>query len=568
MRNPHEKVERSFLKIIGWTIAIVLLLSVGGVFGYQSFRAWQQRKLIAQGNAFVNLGDYKRAGLNARRILQLNPQNPEGLRLLARVAEKTNSSSAIEIRRRIMEMGAANAGDLIDLARDAVRSGDRSTADVAMSKLPADANERADYHALMAEIAYAKRDGATMERELSEAQRIDPKNKEYAIRLAALRLSANDPKISEQGRAALLQLQNDPSLRREATRHLAENALTRRDFPEAVKFARQLDSFPDKTFDDRLVLLSALKAAADPAFNSLLNEMQQSATDDAATAGTLIGWMTANGLAQDAINWGAKLPPQELGEKLVPVALSDAYVAVGDWKGLQRLTKSGNWGNLDFLRVALQARALRELGDTAESTAQWAEAVRKIPGNTREILLLAETVEKWGWRGESIQLLWRASEDPSQGEEALQSLYEYFAKNGDTQNLYRVLVRRSDRHPEDTTTKNNVAQLSLLLNLNVERGRELAREVYQKDPHNPNYVSTYAFSLYANADAQKARQVMETLSDAQLRQPELAAYYGMILAATGDTQRASEFLDLGEKAHLLPEEKALVERARRSIAQH
>jgi Flp pilus assembly protein TadD len=99
------------------------------------------------------------------------------------------------------------------------------------------------------------------------------------------------------------------------------------------------------------------------------------------------------------------------------------------------------------------------------------------------------------------------------------------------------------------------------------QGRELAREVYAKDPKNPAYVSTYAFSLYTNGDVQKARAAMETLSDAQRHQPEIAAYYGLILAASGDQARATEFLDLGERANLLPEEKELVAKARRSVAQ-
>ena len=57
------------------------------------------------------------------------------------------------------------------------------------------------------------------------------------------------------------------------------------------------------------------------------------------------------------------------------------------------------------------------------------------------------------------------------------------------------------------------------------------------------------------------------LTPDQLRTPEIAAYYGILLAAAGDQARAAEFLDLGEKATLLPQEKALVEKARRSLAQ-
>src|SRR5205807_5114782 len=137
----------------------IVLLSVAGVFGHRSFRSWQQRRLVAQGNAFANQGDFKRAGLNARRILQINPDNPEAFRLFARVAEKTGSATAVDWRRRVMELGIASDEDLILLARDAIRAGDRHTADVAMSKLPPRAESRRDYHALLADIAFAQRNG-------------------------------------------------------------------------------------------------------------------------------------------------------------------------------------------------------------------------------------------------------------------------------------------------------------------------------------------------------------------------------------------------------------------------
>ena len=62
--------------------------------------------------------------------------------------------------------------------------------------------------------------------------------------------------------------------------------------------------------------------------------------------------------------------------------------------------------------------------------------------------MLAETVEKWGWRNEAIELLWLVAKDPVKGDEALTRLYRYFAKNADTENLYRVLLRRMELHPE------------------------------------------------------------------------------------------------------------------------
>ena len=554
--------------MIAWTVGLIVLLSVSGVVGYKQFRAWQQRRLIAEANALVNEGDYRRASLDARRLLQINPESAEGCRIMARLSEKAGLRSALEWRRRVMELGQATPTDLILLARAAVRFDERSTADVAMSKLPESAKNTADYHALLADIALAQRDGVEMEKQLSEANRLDPANKDYLMRLASLRLGANDPAIRAKGRETLKAMQDDPATRREATRYLAEDELRKGNALDALELARQLDSFPGKTFNDRLLLLSALQATLDSGFRPFLAEMQTSSIEEPERVGTLISWMNTHKLSAEAVAWSATLPPGIIGSKLVQIALADALVTEKDWRGLQRLTNSGNWGTVDFLRNALAARAFREQGNTIDSNAQWAESMKKVAADSRHIMMLAETVEKWGWRSEAIELLWLITKDPIKGDEALRTLSQYFAKKADTENLYRVMLHNLEMHPEDRNVQNNFAQLALLLNLNAERGQKIAREVYEKDPKNAAYASTYAFALHTQGDSKKALKVLNALTDDQLHQPEIAAYYGVILAAAGEAARAPEFLDLGEKApNLLPQEKALIEKARRSLAQ-
>lgn len=550
-----------------WTIGVILLLAVGGTFGYRSYRNWQQRRLVAEANALVNEGDYKHASLDARRLLQINPKSAEACRILARISEKAGLRSALDWRRRVMDLGVATPNDLILLARAAVRFDDRTTADVAISKLPESAKESAEYHALLADIALTKRDGVEMERQLSEANRLEPANKDYLMRLAALRLGANDADTRAKGKQTLVELQNDPMVRRDATRYLAEDALRQNNTLTAVELARQLDDFPGKTFADRLLLLSALQAAKDSGFAAFLEEMQTSSAEDAERSGALLTWMNMHNMAREAIAWSAKLSPEVVGAKLVQIALSDSFVSARDWAGLQRLVNSGNWGTVDFLRNALLARALREQGSEPEAASQWNEALKKIAADPRHTMTLAETVEKWGWRTEAIELLWLVAKDPVKGDDALAALYRYFAKNSDTENLYRVMLHRLEMHPNDRDVQNNFAQLSLLLSLNTERGQKIAREIYEKEPANPAYASTYAFALHVQGDTKKALKVLEGLTGQQLHQPEVAAYYGIMLAAAGDGVRAAEFLDLGEKATLLPQEKALVEKARRSLAQ-
>ena len=567
MEHPHDRVERSILKVILWTVGIIIVVIVGCVVGFSQFRAWQQRRLVAEANALVNQGDYRRASLDARRILQINPESAEAYRILARIYDKAGTRAALESRRRVMDLGKATPTDLILLARAAIRFDDRATADVALSKLPASAKETAEYHALLADIALSQRDGVAMERELSEASRLDPTNKDYTMRLAALRLGATDRDLRAKGKQTLVELQKDPLFRREATRFLAEDALRQNMTLMALELARQIDGFPDKTFADQLLLLTALDAAKDNGFAAYLQEMKTTSGDDVERAAAFLTWLNMHKREREAIEWSATLQPGILGNKLFQIALSDSYVGAKDWTGLQRLVNSGNWGTVDFLRNALHARALRELGNEPQSASQWNEALKKVAADPRQALSLAQTIEKWGWRTEAVDLLWIVAKDPVRGDEALRTLYAYFAKNDDTENLYRVVLHEAELHPEDANVQNNFAQLSLLLQLNTDRGQKAAREVYEKDPKNPAYVSTYAFALHSAGDSKKALKILETLSPEQLRKPEIAAYYGIFLAATGDQARAAEYLDLGEKAALLPQEKALVEKARRSLAQ-
>jgi Flp pilus assembly protein TadD len=90
----------------------------------------------------------------------------------------------------------------------------------------------------------------------------------------------------------------------------------------------------------------------------------------------------------------------------------------------------------------------------------------------------------------------------------------------------------------------------------------MAEHLYQKHPENAGFVSTYAFSLYQRGQYERAVKAMSSLKPADLAEPGIAAYYGIFLAAAGDKAKAAEYLGRSSKASLLPEEKALVEKAR------
>jgi len=275
--------------------------------------------------------------------------------------------------------------------------------------------------------------------------------------------------------------------------------------------------------------------------------------------------MTANGMSLLAIDFAHTLPNDELAKWPVPLAMAEAHAKLADWMGLEACVKNGSWGQFDFLRRAYFSLALREQDKSVAAEREWTSAQKEASGQAQYLSTLARAASDWGWRGETLELLWLLTKHPEKQFEALHELYQRYADAGDTPGLYRVLVRLAEVDADDLRAQNNLAQISLLLKVDVERAKRLAAELYRKEGSNPAYASTYAFALYTNGDINGALKVMNGLSESQLLEPSVAAYYGVVLAAAGDKTRAGEFLELAAQAKLLPEEKDLVAKAKKTL---
>jgi tetratricopeptide (TPR) repeat protein len=522
--------------------------------------------LLAEANILINEGDYKHASLDAQHVLELSPENADATRVIARSAESAGLRRAIEFWRRVTELSKNAEGDLSAWARCAVRFGDADSASKALDAMPAPGKETADYHALRGDVALIRHDLVGYEKELLEAKRLDPQDKKYNLALATLHIAANDFATHEVGVRELLDLCDDKSFHRDAMHRLADDALRRNQITRALEYAWELDNLSNRDFSDRLLLLSIFKAANEAGTQSLLEQLKKEASDDAVKIGALIGWMNSQKMSAEAVAWVKTLPPTLLVKRATPLNVTEALMATSDWEGLRKFCAGTKWDALDYMRDALAARALRELGQVQESSQQWKEAVAKIGARPEQIFGLAELARKWGWQNEAIDLWWLAAKDPSNAEKTLRMLYDFYASRRDTQELYRVLVHLEKVRPTDLSVRNNLAQISLLLNLNPDQAYRLAREVYEQEPKNPDYAATYAFSLYLQGDVKKALQALAGFSEVELERPQIAAYYGVLLANSGDFSRAAKFLDLGEKAYLLPEEKKLLEKAQLTVA--
>jgi Flp pilus assembly protein TadD len=395
----------------------------------------------------------------------------------------------------------------------------------------------------------------------AKAAELAPADTGYQVQLAMLQLRSPEEPKRNAAREVLERLRNDPERRAAATRALIIDGGSRGENPQRIRdLAAELQGYQEAAFSDRLLYAEILRQLKDPALAEYLRQLQADAVTKPADLASLLSWMS-NGNAAEAVAFTKTVPPEALTKWPVPLAVADAYSKAQDWAGLHAAIGGRDWAAFEFLRHAYVARAFRGEQQQTAGDQEWARAQKAASSNPEALLMLARNVSAWGWQNETLDLLWTLSKTRQTRMEALQLLYQHYAKTGDTGGVYRVLLRSAEIAPDDLTVQNNLAQVSLLLGLDLERARKIAAELATKEPTNPAYVSTHAFSLYSRGQIEEALRTIESLTPEQLQASSIAAYYGIILSAAGQKEKARESLRRGRETFLLPEEKALIAKA-------
>lgn len=561
-----RKTERLFiglgLKIFG---AIALLIALGWG-GHEVFQRVQERRLMKQARVSFDKKDDRWASIAARRVVELNPKNAEAYRLMADAVERQGSNAAVDLRRQVAKLRSDSLEDALAFARTALKFGDVATAERALSGFETKAQASAVFHQMEAEIALARKDSATAKTQFTEALRLDPANKNYRLNLAVLQFQSAPESERERAMLELQQFMEDPDLRKTAARALRDGALEQKDGRTGFETAQKLAGFPEADFRDRVSYVHMLRQLNHPDFAVRLLDLQTEAAAEPAKIYELLTWMSTSGQVALAMDWVKRLPPATTAKWPVAGAVAACHGAEKDWGGLEAwCRKTAEWADVDFLRHAALTRALREQSRTLDAEREWNLARKGAGTDGGRIHALQQKVAEWGWKQDSLDLLWLLTKDTQQQNDALRALFQNYATEGDTANLYRTVLRLSELRPDDPETENNLAQLSLLLNVERPRATRAARKLHEQDPGSAVFASTYAFALYSQGQFADALKAFSSVPAEALRAPAVAAYYGMVLASSGNKSAAREYLEIGKTAPLLPEERALLNRAAAAI---
>jgi hypothetical protein len=551
--------ENRFLKywIMGGVAAVLALAVFPGRLAYRHFK---EKHGVAQARVYFAKGDYRNAWLSTREALLVNSNNVEACFIMAELNDAAHSSATLDWCGRLAALSPTITNKLL-LASAALRyqGPPYPLASQVLEDLSASAAGLPAFHIISAELDLNLHRLAQAEAEFDAASRLEPTNRLFQLNLAVIRLDSTNAAAADAARAELKQFSTDPNLGTTALRSLTADRLMRNDPRGALNYSTQLLTNAQVTVNDRLQHLDILKRLQSPALTAQLNALQRDATTNATTAAQIAGWMESNGFLSGTASWLSTLPASIQTQNPVRLAFVDCYINTTNWPAMRKFTSSGDWGELDFLRLAFSSRAWKELGDPVLADGHWRSAISETGERLSALAALLELANRWQMPREREDLLWhilRQFPDARWAQARLENLY---FDAGNTTGLYQLYLKQLPYFPKNAMLKNNLAATALLLKTNLTQARQWAAEVYAQKTNEPVVVATYAYSLHLQGRDQDGLAAFRNLKLSQLEDPSAALYYGLLLTATGKSGEAAPYLQIAKtRGTLLPEEKQLL----------
>lgn len=543
------------------TCTVVLLL---GYSGYRGYESWKQGHYISLAKQFAAKGDADNEALALKQVLNANSRNLEANRMMADLAEASHSDTTLNWRKKVLELDPNSLSAHLSLAQTALFFHDLVTASNTLASVDEAGKKTASYYNILGELALMEANMAEAQADFAEAVRIDPSYMAPQLSLAVVELHSSNALDMAEARINLKRISmNSTNVydRTQAKRELTMDALRFGDNDTALYYSKALAEQPGITFDDKLLRLDTLRITKNAEYKQSLRSCEKEAANSPGELSALTIWFLQRQLPGPALVWLQSLPAATQTNLPAGLLIAQCQILTQNWPGLQNAVAKGNWGNIDYTRHAYMAFALRQQGYTEASKAEWDIALTGANGQDTPLINLLRLAAEWNWKSEGEQILWTIVKKFPQEQWAPPKLMYQLEITGSTRALMELCDILVKRNPDDLDAQNNLAATAMLLNAHEIKPYDLAREVYQKNPSNPQYACTYAFALHLQGKDAEALKVMQKLDPKALNDSSIAGYYGIILKAVGDKTQANAYLKRSFTAQLLPEERAMFQQA-------
>ncbi len=565
VRSGHLKFTPTRLAIcaasliVGFALGWILL-----TYGPQVYRGWRETSLLKSAAALLAKDDFDGATRAAREVLQIHQDSLPAFHILAEASEKQNRPETVAWRAQIARLEPKSLDSQLNLASAALRFGRLDTARKALDSVPAAQRDRAAYHVVAGWLARAQGNDADVELHFAAAVAQEPANDLYQFNLAVLRIRSSVPEKRDEARKVLERLKGVPAYRAGSLRGLLGDAIQTNDLPRADALAQELQMSQQVTFSDYLLCLEFYRKLDEKKFSALLEKVKPVAARNPLDLALLLDWLNKNGLGSEVLKWMEKLPSETTTNPPPAIAIADAFAEAKNWSRLKRWTRSGAWGDSEYLRLAYQAyssKQARQTSSDAEFSSLWHSAERAASEQPEREINLARLASKWNLAAEAEQLWLRVAKNAPMGREALDALFKIYRANNDLPNLYKIAQRLHENSPNEPGLAANYARLALLVDQNPAEGHRLAKETYERAPNDVNAAMTYAYSLYMLGRTAEGIAIMKKLPPEGLHDPHAAVYAALLLLDENNAPAAQEYVFAAQSGPIFPEEKKLLDEA-------
>jgi hypothetical protein len=539
-------------------LAAILLVSVGGYFGYKSYKLSRYDRFATRA---IESGDVRTAHFWLTQILSIEPHHVSALQELTSNPLFYRNPELLNWWKAYSEALPEDTLVQFGYIETLIRLGRLDQAKEKLEALSPAPEFAARFANLKAAYAIAVGDFENAKAQTRESIKQSPETAALKINLLRILLLEGNPESETEINDLISDLMLDIDNEVEVWRVLFGYSAGRNRWGEAIKIGEKLANHPEVEWYEitaYLKLLIQFEPEKVEPYVLSLTDPEPLLIEEFSRI------LNGKGYSEVLLNWMHQVYADGMEPTLSSqICESDTLAALQRWDELLAFTEPLNWEYFDYYRLALQARALDHLGKEIEASELWNEAVKKARTvGLQEEIRIATVVESWPrFEPKWIALLENMLNNSVHTQWAHNKLQSFYYQTGATHELYRIARRALQHLPNAPEIQNNAIILALLLDRDIPQQVEKAKAQYESYPGKPIPTSTYAFALYKNGQTEEASKVLSEIDDRHFEIAELAHYASIIEQAAGNTDRAAELHDKAASAHLLPEELALWKKA-------
>ena len=559
----------------------ILLVLIAGRPARNAIRAWQARKHAERAMIAIDQQDWTKARNEATAAYQLQPNEPEAVRSVARFLSRIGQIDGLEFWKKMAATAPLTVTDLRDETQIALKANDLATASDAVEKLLAQPNHQdtAADCLLAADVASRRhnyRKAATYDqRALADPNATRPEQLRATLNLdkivrAGGRMFVEDRKKIDDSLVALAAGDDQTSL--DALTALGQMALsqpdaTKTDLPIAVAdLEHKIDTHPRATITSHLLAtdleISQHNSNRQEIERSAVDRWKNSSNEDVAVLG---GWLYGHGEFEhelDLIPLNRAVQSRDLF-----LARIDALAALQRWGEIQKLLESERYPLEPVVQNMYLALCYTKQGQQISADNSWQRAIESAAGDLPKLLAVGSLAERNGVASVAATAYDAAAAASPKSLEAQLGRLRVIRASNDTHKIHSVVADMLKIWPNDPNFQNDELYLRLLLlpaDTNPESAelksiQSSAEKMMKDQPNSFPHRTVLALALLKEHQPNSALALYRNLTvTGSAISPSTIAIHAAVLGASGQTDEAKAEAAKVPTDKLLPEEKRLL----------